>query len=207
MTLVLMCKVCFLLPHLNTSHVVSNIMSIIGDVRLFDFGLAKEYDPSKADKNGCYKMTGCTGSTRYMAPEVALNKPCNETIDVYSFGILFYQILALEAPFEGLTVKSFPKLVFEKGARPVPDPKWPVEISALMKQCWSPKISVRPSMAVVSDSLAREITRNEKALVSNKPEVRRVGGRNQKTRIVAVTKELKETCVSSTEQYSNDFAC
>jgi serine/threonine protein kinase len=92
-----------------------------------------------------------------MAPEVAFGKPCNETMDVYSFGILLYQILALEAPFEGLTVKSFPKFVFEKGARPHPDPKWPVYISSLMRTCWSPHIHERPSMAEAVALVSAEI--------------------------------------------------
>jgi len=129
-------------------------------VKIFDFGLAKEYDPSKADKNGCYKLTGDTGSTRYMAPEVGLEKPYNEKVDVYGFGILFYQILALETPFEGLTVKSFQKMVFIKGGRPVPDPKWPLAISSLMQRCWSAKISERPCMEEVSDILFEEINAN-----------------------------------------------
>jgi len=143
-------------------------------VQLFDFGLAKEYDPSKADKNGCYPMTAFTGSLRYMAPEVALGKPCNETIDVHSFGLLLYHILALEAPFEGLTAKSFPKFVFEKGARPVPDPKWPAEISSLMRMCWSPNIEDRPSMAEVVNVLKKDID-TVKAL--NKPEGSRHAGK------------------------------
>jgi serine/threonine protein kinase len=126
-------------------------------VKLFDFGLAREYHPSKADKNGCFKMTGDTGSTRYMAPEVYFEKPYNRNVDVYSFGILFYQILALTTPFEGLTVKSFPKLVFQKEARPSPDPKWPLGITNLMIRCWSTKISERPSMEEVSDVLLKEI--------------------------------------------------
>lgn len=129
-------------------------------MKIFDFGLAKEYDPSKADKNGCYKLTGDTGSTRYMAPEVGLEKPYNQSVDVYGFGILFYQILALETPFEGLTVKSFPKMVFVKGARPVPDPKWPLAITSLMKRCWSAKISERPSMEEVSEVLFAEVNAN-----------------------------------------------
>jgi serine/threonine protein kinase len=118
---------------------------------------AKEYDPSKADKNGCYNMTGCTGSPRFMAPEMALGKPYNEKVDVYSFGLLLYQVLALEAAFEGLTIKSFPKLVYEKGSRPVPDPKWPAEITALLHRCWSARIRNRPPMAEVESVLAREI--------------------------------------------------
>ena len=95
-----------------------------------------------------------------MAPEVAFGKPCNETMDVYSFGILLYQILALEAPFEGLTIKSFPKLVYEKGSRPVPDSKWPAEITALVHRCWSARIRNRPPMAEVESVLAREIDSN-----------------------------------------------
>lgn len=134
------------------------LLFFAGDVKLFDFGLARELpDPSKADKNGCYNMTSSTGSIRYMAPEVALGKPYNEKIDVYSFGLLLYQVLALEAPFDGITAQSFPKFVFEKGARPVPNAKWPTELSSLMKQCWSPTISERPSMAVVSKALLKHV--------------------------------------------------
>lgn len=105
-------------------------------------------------------MTGDTGSTRYMAPEVFFEKPYNEKVDVYGFGVMFYQILALETPFEGLTVKSFPKMVFEKGVRPVVDPKWPLAISSLMQRCWSAKISARPSMEEVTEVLFAEITAN-----------------------------------------------
>ena len=152
-----------LLEVINT-YLVSDILLLhfisIGDVKIFDFGLAKEFDPSKADKSGCYNLTGDTGSTRYMAPEVGLSKPYNEKVDVYSFGILFYQIMALETPFQGLTVRSFPKMVFEKGARPVPDPKWPSQITDLMKKCWSANISERPSMEDVSSILFEEINAN-----------------------------------------------
>lgn len=38
-----------------------------GDVKIFDFGLAKELDPDKSE-DGLYKLTGDTGSPRYMAP-------------------------------------------------------------------------------------------------------------------------------------------
>ena len=40
-----------------------------GDVKLFDFGLAKEIDRSQVQRDGLYKLTGDTGSPRYMAPE------------------------------------------------------------------------------------------------------------------------------------------
>ncbi|ACI65481.1 predicted protein, partial [Phaeodactylum tricornutum CCAP 1055/1] len=73
-----------------------------GDVKIFDFGLAREYDRSiSTSADGTYKMTGDTGSPRYMAPEVALEKPYNNSVDVYSFAILTWQILEMAMPFEG----------------------------------------------------------------------------------------------------------
>jgi serine/threonine protein kinase len=40
-----------------------------GDIKIFDFGLAVEFDPAKAKQNGKYRLTGDTGTIRYMAPE------------------------------------------------------------------------------------------------------------------------------------------
>lgn len=46
-----------------------------GTLKLFDFGLAKEQKPSDILEDGKYKMTGHTGSRRYMAPEGTLLLP------------------------------------------------------------------------------------------------------------------------------------
>ncbi len=37
--------------------------------------------------------TGQTGSWLYMAPEVMLNKPYNEKVDIFSLGIILYEVL------------------------------------------------------------------------------------------------------------------
>jgi serine/threonine protein kinase len=47
--------------------------------------LSKEISESLAVGDGTYKLTGDTGTPRYMAPEVALEKPYNMTCDVVSF--------------------------------------------------------------------------------------------------------------------------
>ena len=46
-----------------------------GDVKIFDFGLAKEITQAEKVDDDLYKMSGNTGSLRYMAPEVALEQP------------------------------------------------------------------------------------------------------------------------------------
>jgi hypothetical protein len=44
-----------------------------GDVKLFDFGLAKELDVKKKLEDGTYHLTADTGSLRYMAPGESCN--------------------------------------------------------------------------------------------------------------------------------------
>lgn len=57
-------------------------------VKLADFGLAKNYD----ENNETLMNTIC-GSPLYMAPELILNKEYNATADLWSFGIIMYQML------------------------------------------------------------------------------------------------------------------
>ena len=70
---------------------------------MFDFGLAKELKPHRRLADGTYQLTGNTGSRRYMAPEVAGVRPYNLSVDAYSFGILLWELSALEKPFDGFT--------------------------------------------------------------------------------------------------------
>ena len=73
---------------------------IRGDIKIFDFGLAKEL-PSL--QNGCenvFHFTAMCGSPRYMAPEVGMEEPYNELCDVYSFGILFWEMMTLSKPYD-----------------------------------------------------------------------------------------------------------
>jgi len=152
------------LRHLHSLQVVyrdlkpDNIgFDVRGDVKIFDFGLAREFDETKRSKEGTFKYTGDTGSPRYMAPEVAMNKPYNETVDVYSFGILLWELCALETPFEGFNMNMFERKVVQGGGRPKPDKKWPAAISSLMEKSWNVGIATRPSMVQVCDALRAEI--------------------------------------------------
>lgn len=128
-----------------------------GDVKIFDFGLSRQL-PTEKDEDGTYKMTGDTGSMRYMAPEIFLFQPYNETVDVYAFGILLYQICSLEMPFPGFTKKMFEKLVTKGGQRPKCDPKWSPRIQTLLQQCWNVDIAKRPAMRQVWETLGEELS-------------------------------------------------
>jgi len=101
-----------------------------------------------------YEMTGNTGSLRYMAPEVALRKPYNEKADVYSFGILLWQMAQDRVPFKGMNREEFMKFVVIGGERPKLDKSWPSPFSNMLASCWHQDHLKRPSFAELSHLLS-----------------------------------------------------
>uniref|UniRef100_A0A6U2AG01 Protein kinase domain-containing protein n=1 Tax=Pseudictyota dubia TaxID=2749911 RepID=A0A6U2AG01_9STRA len=116
------------------------------DVKIFDFGLAKELNSANANDDGTYKMTGFTGSLRYMAPEVALSKPYNFTADTYSFGTVLHEMISLQKPYDGFSKRKHADLVVRGDLRPDVPRSWPVPLRILIKRSWSREIRDRPSV-------------------------------------------------------------
>lgn len=130
-----------------------------GTLKLFDFGLAKEQKPTDHLEDGRYKMTGHTGSRRYMAPEVAKDEPYDKSVDVYSFGIILWQMCSLERPFAGYCSQKHMREVVIGGERPKMDSShtahWPVVLQWVMKSAWSSDSTNRPSFPVVIETLEK----------------------------------------------------
>ncbi|CAN0384534.1 unnamed protein product, partial [Discosporangium mesarthrocarpum] len=64
--------------------------------------------------------------------------------DVYSFGLILWEMLTLKRPFEGLNRKEFVNAVIKRGRRPVLHKEWTEELKSLLRKCWSEDIDVRP---------------------------------------------------------------
>mmetsp|Transcript_3486 Transcript_3486/g.4714 ORF Transcript_3486/g.4714 Transcript_3486/m.4714 type:complete len:420 (+) Transcript_3486:132-1391(+) len=130
-----------------------------GNVKLFDFGLAKELQPHQRLSNGAYRLTGQTGSFRYMAPEIANKLPYNLSADVYSFGIILWEIVSMDIPFDGFNVKMMIEMVANWGERPKLQDSWPADLQTLMKNCWDANRRRRLPFSKVVDSLQQEIAK------------------------------------------------
>jgi serine/threonine-protein kinase len=79
-----------------------NIMlSYDGRVMITDFGIAKATGDLSITSTG-----QVIGSPSYMAPEQAAGRPTDHRSDLFSLGIIFYEILAGEKPFNGDTYQS-----------------------------------------------------------------------------------------------------
>ena len=96
-----------------------------------------------------YVFLGGTGSFRYMAPEVMRNESYNELVDIYSFGIIFWQLLTGIKPYEYLQNKAaFIQLVGQQMERPSLDPllinmNIPIEIQEILTLSWTDNLTER----------------------------------------------------------------
>jgi len=128
-----------------------------GKLKILDFGLSRIIESSSPLSDEVYEMTGGTGSLRYMAPEVANSNPYNHKADVYSFGILLWELLSCKKPFVNLNIDAFFEEIVNGGARPPIDPKWPKKLVILMERCWSSDFDKRPSFSEIVVTLNSDI--------------------------------------------------
>jgi serine/threonine protein kinase len=72
-----------------------------GVTKLADFGLSKTLPVIKHAEIGYldnkFKLTGETGSYRYMAPEVFRHEPYNDRVDIYSFSMIIFQLFEVRS--------------------------------------------------------------------------------------------------------------
>jgi serine/threonine protein kinase len=126
-------------------------------VKVFDFGFATSIAPLLSRPyNGYGPLTETCGTRRYMAPEVALKLGYGKEVDVYSFGMLLWEVCALDKPFDTIqSVEEFHDIVVLYGKRPSlhVEPYWPTSLKALMSRCWSTDPLDRPTMVDVKSML------------------------------------------------------
>jgi serine/threonine protein kinase len=123
-----------------------------GTPKLLDFGLALEIVESGR------RMTPTSGSLRYMSPENAISGDYGFSTDVYSFGLLLWEVMTLETPFLGITKKVFFDSVVKTGVRPKLDKRIRSKsIRSLIRQCWDPSQEIRPTFEQVMKVLQSEV--------------------------------------------------
>jgi len=94
----------------------ANVIIGSGDhVTLTDFGLVKAAKGSKITGEGV-----AIGTLKYMSPEQAAGKELDSRSDVYSLGVIAYEMLSGQAPFSGTTPYETLSALLYKSPPPLP---------------------------------------------------------------------------------------
>ena len=104
-----------------------------GVIKLCDFGFARAMSQSTV------VLTSIKGTPLYMAPELVQDQPYNHSVDLWSFGIILYELFVGEPPFYTNKLASLIQLIIKKTI------KYPDNISPEFKSFLSQLLVKEPS--------------------------------------------------------------
>lgn len=113
--------------------------------KLCDFGLAKI--SGKETGEGGFQTTLRGVSPIWAPPEMFDDRAdaMTEKADVYSYGIVFFEVASRQLPFQEISQRQLPKAKFE-GVLPQIPKEIPEDCASLVKSCCAHKPGARPSM-------------------------------------------------------------
>jgi serine/threonine-protein kinase len=108
-----------------------------GEPKVTDFGIARSLDV----EHGVTQTGTVLGTSNYLSPEQASGKPVTPTTDVYSLGVVLYELLTADVPFPG---ENFVAVAMKHLNEPVPDilerrPDVPVRLAAAIEHALEKK--------------------------------------------------------------------
>ncbi|KAL2341886.1 hypothetical protein Fmac_009826 [Flemingia macrophylla] len=129
-------------------------------LKIADFGIACE-------EASCDLLADDPGTYRWMAPEMIKRKSYGRKVDVYSFGLMLWEMLTGTTPYEDMNPIQAAFAVVNKNSRPVIPSDCAPAMRALIEQCWCLQPDKRPEFWQIvkvleqfESSLARDGTLN-----------------------------------------------
>ncbi|KAM7050047.1 mitogen-activated protein kinase kinase kinase 21 isoform 1-T1 [Molossus nigricans] len=114
-------------------------------LKITDFGLAREWHRTT-------KMSAA-GTYAWMAPEVIKSSLFSKGSDIWSYGVLLWELLTGEVPYRGIDGLAVAYgVAVNKLTLPIPS-TCPQPFAKLMKECWQQDPHIRPSFALILEQL------------------------------------------------------
>jgi len=136
---------------------IQDHMSVNEGLKILDFGLAKIKSGELLGSFVQAKTSGLMGSPFYMAPEQWSDEEPDARADIYSLGVILYQMLAGDVPFKG---SSIPSIMKKHLTQPPPSMQSmgvvvPPQIEAVVRHALEKEVSARtPSVEVFLTELS-----------------------------------------------------
>ncbi len=132
-----------------------------GHAKVLDFGLAKRNEPADTDALTVDLLTQpgtAMGTVVYMSPEQARGEHVDARSDLWSFGVVLYEMVTGSRPFDGATSPIIFDAILNKTPQPVRErnPKVPAGLERIIGDLLEKDRALRyPSAAELRDDLER----------------------------------------------------
>jgi len=129
-----------------------------GCARLTDFGIAAVIDPTGPETTRLTKTGQLLGDPHYLSPEQLMDGQATELTDVYLFGVLGYELLSGEGPYEARTATEWIKAHLQQEPRDLRElrPDVPARVADLLRRCLAREPMHRPSAKDAARALQAE---------------------------------------------------
>ncbi|KAJ1258726.1 hypothetical protein BS78_10G097900 [Paspalum vaginatum] len=112
-------------------------------VKVCDFGL------SRIKHNTFLSSRSTAGTAEWMAPEVLRNEPSDEKCDVFSYGVILWELCTLLQPWEGMNPMQVVGAVgFQQRRLDIPGGVDPA-VAEIIRRCWQTDPRMRPSFSEI----------------------------------------------------------
>eukprot|EP00775_Hariotina_reticulata_P012508 gene12508-12642_t len=140
--------------------VACNPKAVCGvSAKLADLGL------SRTIKQHATHHTTCTvGTMSHMSPELLRYGRMSTAVDIYSLGVVMWELYMREVPFRELHYGQFFEMVVLRDRRPKVPVNMPDDYRLLMEQCWTTSPTDRPSACTVLKCINLMITDRQSCL-------------------------------------------